>query len=72
MDPETDSAAVFVLRKEKYQKSEEFKENAVELLLFNSHDRSKSFSISAGIYRFICSMIKIINLKLKIYSIILY
>jgi hypothetical protein len=30
-------------------------ENAVELLLFNSHDRSKSFSISAGIYRFICS-----------------
>jgi len=31
------------------------KENAVELLLFNSHDRSKSFSISAGIYRFVCS-----------------
>jgi len=30
-------------------------ENAVELLLFNSHDRSKSFTISAGIYRFICS-----------------
>lgn len=30
-------------------------ENAVELLLFNSHDRSKSFSISAGIYRFVCS-----------------
>jgi len=30
-------------------------ENAVELLLFNSHDRSKSFSISVGIYRFICS-----------------
>jgi hypothetical protein len=30
-------------------------ENAVELLLFNSHDRSKSFSISAGIYRFICA-----------------
>ena len=30
-------------------------ENAVELLLFNSHDRSKSFSISAGIYRFACS-----------------
>ena len=29
--------------------------NAVELLLFNSHDRSKSFSISAGIYRFVCS-----------------
>ena len=28
---------------------------AVELLLFNSHDRSKSFSISAGIYRFVCS-----------------
>lgn len=30
-------------------------DNAVELLLFNSHDRSKSFSISAGIYRFICA-----------------
>ncbi len=30
-------------------------ENAVELLLFNSHDRSKSFTISAGIYRFVCS-----------------
>ena len=30
-------------------------ENTVELLLFNSHDRSKSFSISAGIYRFVCS-----------------
>jgi len=30
-------------------------ENAVELLLFNSHDRTKSFSISAGIYRFICA-----------------
>jgi len=23
--------------------------------LFNSHDRSKSFSISAGIWRFVCS-----------------
>ena len=31
------------------------KENAVELLLFNSHDRSTAFSISAGIYRFVCS-----------------
>ena len=31
------------------------KDNAVELLLFNSHDRSKSFSISAGIYRFVCA-----------------
>jgi len=31
------------------------KENAVELLLFNSHDRSKSFTISAGIFRFVCS-----------------
>ena len=30
-------------------------ENAVELLLFNSHDRSKSFTISAGIYRFVCA-----------------
>ncbi|MGM0519841.1 MAG: DUF932 domain-containing protein [Campylobacterota bacterium] len=30
-------------------------ENAVELLLFNSHDRTKSFSISAGIYRFVCA-----------------
>ena len=30
-------------------------DNAVELLLFNSHDRSKSFSISAGIYRFVCA-----------------
>jgi len=30
-------------------------DNAVELLLFNSHDRTKSFSISAGIYRFVCS-----------------
>lgn len=30
-------------------------ENAVELLLFNSHDRSKSFSISAGIFRFVCA-----------------
>ena len=30
-------------------------ENAVELLLFNSHDRSKSFTISAGIFRFVCS-----------------
>ena len=31
------------------------KDNAVELLLFNSHDRSTAFSISAGIYRFVCS-----------------
>lgn len=31
------------------------RDNAVELLLFNSHDRTKSFSISAGIYRFICA-----------------
>jgi len=30
-------------------------DNAIELLLFNSHDRSKSFSISAGIYRFVCA-----------------
>lgn len=30
-------------------------ENMVELLLFNSHDRSKCFSISAGVFRFICS-----------------
>jgi hypothetical protein len=30
-------------------------ENAVELLLFNSHDRTKSFSISAGIFRYVCS-----------------
>ncbi|CAM3818185.1 DUF932 domain-containing protein [Arcobacter cloacae] len=29
--------------------------NVVELLLFNSHDRSKAFSISAGVYRYICS-----------------
>jgi len=29
--------------------------NAVELLLFNSHDRSCAFSISAGIYRFVCA-----------------
>ena len=31
------------------------KDNAVELLLFNSHDRSIAFSISAGIYRFVCA-----------------
>lgn len=31
------------------------KDNAVELLLFNSHDRSKAFSISAGIFRFVCA-----------------
>jgi len=30
-------------------------ENAMELLLFNSHDRSTSFSISVGIYRFVCA-----------------
>ncbi len=30
-------------------------ENVVELLLFNSHDRTKAFSISAGIFRFVCS-----------------
>ena len=29
--------------------------NSVELLLFNSHDRSTAFSISAGIYRFVCA-----------------
>ena len=29
--------------------------NVVELLLFNSHDRSKAFTISAGVYRYICS-----------------
>lgn len=29
--------------------------NAVELLLFNSHDRSTAFSISAGIFRFVCA-----------------
>ena len=29
--------------------------NVVELLLFNSHDRSKCFTISAGIYRYVCS-----------------
>lgn len=31
------------------------RENAVELLLFNSHDRTTAFSISVGIYRFVCS-----------------
>ena len=31
------------------------KENALELLLFNSHDRSTAFSISAGVYRFVCA-----------------
>lgn len=31
------------------------KENSVELLLFNSHDRSKCFSISAGVFRFVCA-----------------
>jgi hypothetical protein len=31
------------------------KDNAVELLLFNSHDRSKAFCISAGIFRFVCA-----------------
>ena len=30
-------------------------ENAIELLLFNSHDRTTAFSISAGIYRFVCA-----------------
>lgn len=30
-------------------------ENVVELLLFNSHDRSTAFSISAGIFRFVCA-----------------
>lgn len=30
-------------------------ENAVELLLFNSHDRTTAFSISVGIYRFVCA-----------------
>ena len=30
-------------------------ESAVELLFFNSFDRSKSFTISVGIYRFSCS-----------------
>jgi hypothetical protein len=30
-------------------------DNAIELLLFNSHDRTKSFTISAGIFRFVCS-----------------
>lgn len=30
-------------------------ENAIELLLFNSHDRSKAFTISAGIFRFVCA-----------------
>jgi len=30
------------------------KENAVELLLFNSHDRTTAFSISIGVFRFIC------------------
>lgn len=30
-------------------------DNAVQLLLFNSHDRSKSMSISAGIYRYCCA-----------------
>ncbi len=29
--------------------------NVVELLLFNSHDRTKAFTISAGIYRYVCS-----------------
>ena len=29
--------------------------NVVELLLFNSHDRSMSFKISTGVYRYICS-----------------
>ena len=30
-------------------------ENVVELLLFNSHDRSKCLSISAGVFRFVCA-----------------
>jgi hypothetical protein len=31
------------------------KDNAVELLLFNSHDRTCAFSVSVGIFRFVCS-----------------
>ncbi len=31
------------------------RDNIVELLLFNSHNRSKAFSIGAGVYRHICS-----------------
>jgi hypothetical protein len=31
------------------------KEDAVELLLFNSHDRTTAFSIAAGVYRFVCA-----------------
>ena len=31
------------------------KENSIELLLFNSHDRTSAFSISAGVYRFVCA-----------------
>jgi len=31
------------------------KENAIELLLFNSHDRTSAFSLSAGVYRFVCA-----------------
>jgi hypothetical protein len=30
-------------------------DNAVELLLFNSHDRTTAFSIAAGVYRFVCA-----------------
>lgn len=30
-------------------------QNAMEILLFNSHDRSTAFSLSAGVYRFVCA-----------------
>ena len=31
------------------------KPNVVDLLLFNSHDRSTAFTIGAGVYRFVCA-----------------
>lgn len=33
----------------------EYSRNVIELLLFNSHDRTKSFSIGLGVYRFVCA-----------------
>lgn len=53
-DESRENKQVHLVRLRHFDDFLEPKESAVELLFFNSFDRSKAFSISIGLYRFCC------------------
>lgn len=54
LDETRENKQVHLVRLRHFDDFLEQKESAVEILFFNSFDRSKSFSISIGLYRFCC------------------